>query len=91
MTQIKAAAPSWASIYDKALDFPIFPESNAHAVTAGLKCPPDILPPNAMAIAKAATINTGTPVNEIVPIKSAVPKNSTRAGDSIYTKNHILL
>jgi hypothetical protein len=30
-------------------------------------------------------------VKEMVPIKSDVPKNSTRAGDSIYTKNHILL
>jgi hypothetical protein len=78
-------------MYDKALDLPIFPDNKAHAVTAGLKWPPDILPPNPMAIAKAATIRTGTPVKEMVPIKSDVPRNSTRAGDSIYTKNHILL
>ena len=48
-----------------------------------MKWPPEIFPPKAIAIASDATIKRGTPVNEIVPIKREVPKNSTKAGDSI--------
>lgn len=63
-----------------AFDFPIFPDTKAHAVIAGLKWPPEILPPNAIAIAKEATIRRGVPVNDTAPIKRLVPKNSTKAG-----------
>lgn len=47
---------------------------------AGLKCPPEIRPPNAIAIARAATISKGVPVKDTAPIKRLVPRNSTNAG-----------
>ena len=59
------------------------PEARAQAVIAGLKCPPEIFPPNPIAIPKAARINTGVPVNDTAPIKRAVPRNSTKAGPII--------
>jgi hypothetical protein len=67
-------------IYERAFDLPIFPDAKAQAVTAGLKCPPEIFPPNPMAIPRAAIINTGVPVKDIVAIKRAVPRYSTKAG-----------
>jgi hypothetical protein len=68
-----------------------FPDANAIAVTAGLKCPPEILPPRPIATASAATIRTGTPVKATVPTNREVPKNSTNTGDSIsyiYTMDY---
>lgn len=62
------------------MDFPIFPDISAHAVIAGLKCAPDILPPRELAIATAAKTRRGVPVKDTAPIKRLVPKNSTKAG-----------
>ncbi len=58
----------------------IFPEARAQEVTAGLKCPPEIFPPNAIATASAETISRGVPVKETVPTKRDVPRNSMKAG-----------
>ena len=80
MTQINIPAASCAIIYVNAFDFPILPDASAQAVIAGLKCPPDILPPRPIAIASAATINTGLDTKDTVPIKRLVPRNSTNAG-----------
>ncbi len=77
------AAAICARMYETAFAWPIFPEERAHRVTAGLKCPPEILPPRPTARANAATIKTGVPVNEMDPIKRAVPKNSTKVGENI--------
>jgi len=82
---MNTAAHIWASIYATALACPILPDASAHSVTAGLKCPPEILPPRAIAIARAATINTGTPVKDTAPTRTDVPRNSTSVGENIYT------
>ena len=47
-------------------------------LTAGLKCPPDILPPITIASANAAPIAKGFPVAKIINKKNKVPTNSTK-------------
>jgi hypothetical protein len=64
----------------RALALLIFPARRAQAVIAGLKCPPETLPPNEIAIASAATIISAEPVNDTAPINKLVPRNSTNAG-----------
>jgi len=82
---MNTAADNCASIYPTALACPILPDAKAHAVTAGLKCPPEIFPPNEIAIASADTINRGAPVKDTAPTRREVPKNSTSVGENIYT------
>jgi hypothetical protein len=54
----------------------IFPLRNAHNVTAGFKCPPEIGPVKNTAITNAPIIIRVLLVKEIVPINNAVPRNS---------------
>jgi hypothetical protein len=88
-TQIVKPAPIWAIQYMRALELLIFPDARAQAVIAGLKWPPEILPPSPIAVASAATIKRGEEVNETAPIRRHVPRYSTKAGVFIVYNNEI--
>ena len=87
--QMVSPAPNWAIQYINALELLIFPEVRAHAVIAGLKWPPEILPPSAIAVASAATIKRGDDVKAIAPISKHVPRYSIKTGVYIVYKNEI--
>jgi hypothetical protein len=80
---------NWAIQYIIALELVIFPDARAHAVIAGLKCPPETLPPSAIATARAETTYRGDEVNDTAPIRRQVPRYSTKAGVYIVYKNEI--
>lgn len=56
------------------------------AVIAGLKWPPEVLPPRPIAIAIAARTKIEFDVNATAPKTNDVPRNSTTTGVSIYIK-----
>jgi len=87
--QILRPAPNCAIQYIKALELLIFPEVRAHAVIAGLKWPPEIFPPSAIAKATAAIIKRGDDVNATAPIIKHVPRYSIKTGVYIVYKDEI--
>ena len=60
--------------------FSNFPDAYKEIATAGLKAPPDILPPKNTPVAKAAPIAKKLLVAKMTKTKSIVPKNSTKYG-----------
>lgn len=76
----KAARPpaTSAKMYGRTLSMLSLPAAAIMMVTAGLKQPPEMGPPNKTAIAKAAPMASALPVAMITYRKNNVPINSTR-------------